>query len=1281
MLSDGGDDDSSAPARFELQEDPSFWKDNNVQVVIRVRPLSSSEISVQGDKRCVRQDSGQSITWTCHPESRFTFDLVADEHITQESLFKVAGVPMVENCMAGYNSCMFAYGQTGSGKTHTMLGDIENGTRRNNENCGMTPRVFEHLFLRIQKEKEIRREEKLSFTCKCSFLEIYNEQILDLLNPNATNLQLREDAKRGMHVENLTEHEVSNAREALQQLIEGAANRKVASTNMNRASSRSHSVFTCLIESKWESQGIKHHRFSHLNLVDLAGSERQKSSGAEGERLKEASNINKSLSTLGHVITSLIAVSNKKSQHVPYRDSKLTFLLQDSLGGNSKTTIIANISPSSCCAAETLSTLKFAQRAKHIRNNAIINEDASGDVLSMRLEIQHLKKELSRLQGQSGFTNNGFVCESPSAFKWDQANGTFSPLMFDKRATQRRDYDITLAAAFRREQEKEAKLKAAIAAKQIAEELATQRSEEVRSFRMRLRFREDRIKRLEQVASGKLSAEAHLLQEKEDLMKEIEALRNQLERNPEITRFAMENLQLKEEIRRLQSFVDEGELERLHQQINVLEHQLLEALDWKLMNEKDPVNKDLSLFGEEAGDEKNEFLLVQAIQNEREIESLRKNLSVCLQAKEKLERRVDDLTVELEVAKKCDHENKEFKAAQHQEQSVLLDAQTELKTLVDAIATASQREAEAHETAIGLAKENEKLRTDLTTLIEDNKRLVDLYEQAIVNIEVKQHGNYPSIPQIEDSNEQQSSHPSNGGNSLLDDQPEGAYGSRSDAVEEPLIVDENCSHKDDPSRSEFSELQLQLEEMHDENDKLMSLYEKAMQERDEFKRKFSEQSNHESTEDIQFRDAEMDEAMDTMQSNHESPEDIQFRDAEMDTMQSNPETTEDIQFRDAEMDAEGFQGEHVHDSPIVAFKEAMQLVRVKLEHVQDKLVTAHDAVQYFKLLEMASTKAEELSSSIQLCCLDVQKAQEDISALKSALSESHERENALEGKIFSPAASCWDLHLKIEALAGSKFGVNVELMNKKMEQLSSLRTRKTEISAARAEARRSETELRNKIDGLKQKYRSFEAQRKETERVLFAIDNLDCPATPLQKPMNFGKASELLKSEEERTKLLSELKKSREQLSVVQKEIKSMRNCDDIDGEISRLESEMEGCFLSLLEADTEKFVRDHALADVWEVQQKDLPSLLVDYQDSVFHVKLGEEHIRVCEASLQHQTTSLDEMNSKLSQAMRDLGELLVARGLDASTPHVSDKVKGDLDAIEVHVAEARQLLLVDNQ
>ncbi|KAF5186674.1 Kinesin-like protein kin-12e, partial [Thalictrum thalictroides] len=205
---------------FELEEDPSFWKDHNVQVIIRIRPLSNYEISIQGNNKCVRQDSSQTITWNGHPESRFTFDQVADENVTQEKLFHVAGLPMVENCMGGYNSCMFAYGQTGSGKTHTMLGDIEGGTRRHSVNCGMTPRVFEHLFSRIQKEKESRRDEKLKFTCKCSFLEIYNEQILDLLDPSSLNLQIREDAKKGVYVENLKELEVTNARDVMQQLIQ-----------------------------------------------------------------------------------------------------------------------------------------------------------------------------------------------------------------------------------------------------------------------------------------------------------------------------------------------------------------------------------------------------------------------------------------------------------------------------------------------------------------------------------------------------------------------------------------------------------------------------------------------------------------------------------------------------------------------------------------------------------------------------------------------------------------------------------------------------------------------------------------------------------------------------------------------------------------------------------------------------------------------------------------------------------------------------------------------------
>ncbi|CAM8918304.1 unnamed protein product [Rhodiola kirilowii] len=481
----------STSLSFELSEDPSFWKDHNVQVIIRVRPLNNMEISLQGYNKCVKQESSQTITWTGHPESRFTFDAVADETVSQEKLFKVAGVPMVENCVGGYNSCMFAYGQTGSGKTHTMLGDIEGGTRRHSVNCGMTPRVFEYMFQRIQKEREAQRDEKLKFTCKCSFLEIYNEQILDLLDPSSNNLQIREDHKKGVYVENLKEIEVSSARDVMQQLLQGAVNRKVAATNMNLASSRSHSVFTCIIESKWESQGVNHHRFARLNLVDLAGSERQKSSGAEGERLKEATNINKSLSTLGLVIMNLVSISNGKSLHVPYRDSKLTFLLQDSLGGNSKTTIIANISPSICCSAETLSTLKFAQRAKFIKNNAIVNEDASGDVIALRLQIQQLKKEVARLrsvgnvghQNLESETGSVYVPGSPGSLKWDGLQGSFSPLTSDKKMSSKKEYEAAVVAALRREKDKEMSLQAMAVENQAALHLAKQREDEIRALK------------------------------------------------------------------------------------------------------------------------------------------------------------------------------------------------------------------------------------------------------------------------------------------------------------------------------------------------------------------------------------------------------------------------------------------------------------------------------------------------------------------------------------------------------------------------------------------------------------------------------------------------------------------------------------------------------------------------------------------------------------------------------------------------------------------------------
>ncbi|MCL7043707.1 hypothetical protein MKW94_003814 [Papaver nudicaule] len=554
---------------FELKEDPSFWMDHNVQVLIRVRPLNNMEREQQGYNRCLKQENAQSISWVGQQEARFTFDHVACETTSQEMLFRVAGLPMVENCLSGYNSCMFAYGQTGSGKTHTMLGEIADLDVNPSPDRGMTPRIFEFLFARIRAEEEIRRDEKLTYNCKCSFLEIYNEQITDLLDPSCTNLLLREDMKTGVYVENLTEFEVNTVNDILCLLTRGAANRKVAATNMNRESSRSHSVFTCVIESRWEKDSTTNLRFARLNLVDLAGSERQKTSGAEGERLKEAASINKSLSTLGHVIMVLVDVAQGKQRHIPYRDSRLTFLLQDSLGGNSKTMIIANVSPSICSAAETLSTLKFAQRAKLIQNNAIVNEDASGNVMALQHQIHLLKEELAVLKRQNVSRSLSY---RSAIFGDANRKGTDAPhdqdipdmvlecvdgsqgsacLDIVRLSTrQMQSLETTLTGALRREQMADTSMKQLEAEIAQLNRLVRQREEDTQCTKMMLKFREDKIQRMESLVGGLIPSDAYLLEETDALSEELKLLRVRADRNPEVTRFALENIRLLEKIRK-----------------------------------------------------------------------------------------------------------------------------------------------------------------------------------------------------------------------------------------------------------------------------------------------------------------------------------------------------------------------------------------------------------------------------------------------------------------------------------------------------------------------------------------------------------------------------------------------------------------------------------------------------------------------------------------------------------------------------------------------------------
>ncbi|KAM1149502.1 hypothetical protein ACFX15_029711 [Malus domestica] len=1315
-IGDWDDDDvdgkaSAAPTSsnqsFEFHEDPSFWKEHNVQVIIRVRPLSTAEISVQGYGKCVRQESCQTIAWTGHPESRFTFDIVADENVSQEQLFKVAGLPMVDNCMIGYNSCMFAYGQTGSGKTHTMLGDIEGGTGRHSVNCGMTPRVFGYLFSRIQKEKEAGRDEKLKFICKCSFLEIYNEQILDLLDPSSNNLQIREDIKKGVYVENLKEVEVTSARDVIQQLIQGAANRKVAATNMNHASSRSHSVFTCIIESKRECQGVTHHRFARLNLVDLAGSERQKSSGAEGERLKEATNINKSLSTLGLVIMNLVNMSNGKSLHVPYRDSKLTFLLQDSLGGNSKTIIIANISPSSCCSLETLSTLKFAQRAKFIKNNAIVNEDASGDVIAMRVQIQQLKKEVSHLRGlvnggngnQDNDTLAASFPRSPGSFKWEGPNGSFSPFASGKRTSQKKDYEVALVGAFRREKDKDIALETLAAESQAALQLAKQREDEIQGLKMRLRFREAGIKRLEAVACGKISAEAHLLKEKEEHLKEIEVLRAQVDRNQEVTRFAMENLRLKEEIRRLKSFYEEGERDIMNEQIMVLQNKLLEALDWKLMHESERLtaqntNQDVVMEGqtddnllisnqEQASPwqssikEENEFLRMQAIHNQSEIDTLQKKLDLCLEEKENLERNINDLMTKLE-------EERSSRATKEEKHQVELPSssadvpvmnfsdQLELETMVDAIGAASQREAEAHETAIILSKENDELRMKLKVLIEDNNKLIELYEGATSET------SYRNINYSECSHDGIEAHSNGGGFVELAKEKEA----------EMTKVAENLEH--------------QLADLHEENEKLMGLYERAMQERDEFKRMLASPMSLEGKNFIGNNSLSgSDGGAVSMEESGLSGLNAQaglghISDEVKAEIESGGSKSVLVTAGICTVNTEGDSGNEVDvgtasdmelDTSVlttVKLSEDLNLARMNLEKADEQLLdSAKAVVALFGSIEKLIFEVGKLSREIEVTENEVQVKQQLFESYKLLSAKVKENSNLIDKKLSALKYSLSNFSSSVvyfeqrEARARSRVAASTAYLDQKKGELVCLQAQKDEIATEQMKMQQSEVELKKSLACLKSKLED-ENRKQENEQVLFAIDNVE-KIDPSQKNWHLGgKATELLKSAEEKTKLQTEMKQCRETLGVGRRKLEDLnRKSDKVVSEMAAVQVEMQKAVKSVeeMELTLENVLKEkEMLLEVRDDGKTEIESLVVEYQQNLCESDLKEAESKILEEDLQTELRKLEELRKERVLAAEKTMQLLETRSHPCL---LSEKMEEELESVRKYVVEAKSCLL----
>ncbi|TFK42564.1 kinesin heavy chain [Crucibulum laeve] len=341
----------------------------NIKVVCRFRPVNAIEAREGGEIVVSFDDNLQSVQMksaqlSSGPEKDgFTFDRVFPMGTKQHEVFDYGVKDIVKDVLDGYNGTVFAYGQTGSGKTFTMMGaDIDS-----DELKGIIPRITEQIFQSI-----VESDAHLEYLVKVSYMEIYLERIRDLLAPQNDNLQVHEEKSKGVYVKNLSDYYVSSAREVYEIMRTGGAARVVTSTNMNAESSRSHSIFLITIQQRNTETGAQ--KTGNLYLVDLAGSEKVGKTGASGQTLEEAKKINKSLSALGMVIN---ALTDSKAKHIPYRDSKLTRILQESLGGNSRTTLIINCSPSSYNESETLSTLRFGIRAKSIKNTARVNAELS----------------------------------------------------------------------------------------------------------------------------------------------------------------------------------------------------------------------------------------------------------------------------------------------------------------------------------------------------------------------------------------------------------------------------------------------------------------------------------------------------------------------------------------------------------------------------------------------------------------------------------------------------------------------------------------------------------------------------------------------------------------------------------------------------------------------------------------------------------------------------------------------------------------------------------------
>ena len=415
---------------------------DRIKVVVRVRPVLDRELkgpqpfakaysiesSEQSDSLTLSENLNSIATrgvenGIIYNTYRFGFDRVYSPEATQEQVYTESARDVVMNALQGYNASIIAYGQTGAGKTHTMTGTLAG------EDRGVIPRAVDDVFEHISHDCGATVGDTVNYLVRASYLQIYNEVISDLLKPENKNLMIREDSKRGVYVEGLSEWVVRTPADVYDLMSRGSQARTTGATRLNEVSSRSHAIFILVVEKSYlcqtgGEQSERIVRIGKLNLVDLAGSERVHITGARGARLEESKKINQSLSALGNVIGALTDPrrQNVKGAHVPYRDSKLTRILEDSLGGNCKTTFVAVISPAVESFSESLSTLKFANRAKKVKNAPRVNEDENHRTLLKKYE-RELKRLRAELQARSkDLVDRRLVLQLEEARRKEQAD-------------------------------------------------------------------------------------------------------------------------------------------------------------------------------------------------------------------------------------------------------------------------------------------------------------------------------------------------------------------------------------------------------------------------------------------------------------------------------------------------------------------------------------------------------------------------------------------------------------------------------------------------------------------------------------------------------------------------------------------------------------------------------------------------------------------------------------------------------------------------------------------